>query len=469
MTAAGLKVAVVGHTNTGKTSLMRTLMRDVEFGEVSDRPAVTREVEAAVLRAGGRAVVDLYDTPGLEDSIGLLEHLDALRGGRRVDGIDVIGEFLEGAEAQGRFRQEAKAIRQVLLSDVALYVIDARDRVLAKHRDELEILGRCARPVVPVLNFTAGPDARTVEWRAQLSRVNMHAAAEFDTVVFDAQGERRLFEKMRTLVDAHAATIDALLADRAEARTALVASSAAALAELLIDAAAYTESAPAANASDAPEMLRRFREKVRQREQQCVEELLVLHRFRPGDVAEEALPLEDGRWGLDLFSPEAVKQFGVSAGGAAAVGALVGLTLDVMLAGLSLGTGTMAGAAVGGAVGAARMHGRRLVNRLRGLTELRCDDVTLRLLAGRQTLLVRALLRRGHAAVNTIHLEGASTASGVEGSRRLMQHLGRARGHPHWSALSPSTTAARYADPARHEALQRLADLIRTTLMADVE
>ena len=31
-------------------------------------------------------------------------------------------------------------MRQVLASDVALYVIDARDRVLGKHRDELDIL-----------------------------------------------------------------------------------------------------------------------------------------------------------------------------------------------------------------------------------------------------------------------------------------------------------------------------------------
>ncbi len=29
-----LKLAVVGHTNTGKTSILRTLLRDVYFGEV---------------------------------------------------------------------------------------------------------------------------------------------------------------------------------------------------------------------------------------------------------------------------------------------------------------------------------------------------------------------------------------------------------------------------------------------------
>jgi len=34
-----LKLAVVGHTNTGKTSLLRTLTRDVNFGEVSARPS----------------------------------------------------------------------------------------------------------------------------------------------------------------------------------------------------------------------------------------------------------------------------------------------------------------------------------------------------------------------------------------------------------------------------------------------
>ena len=32
-----IEIAVVGHTNAGKTSLLRTLTRRRDFGEVSDR------------------------------------------------------------------------------------------------------------------------------------------------------------------------------------------------------------------------------------------------------------------------------------------------------------------------------------------------------------------------------------------------------------------------------------------------
>jgi len=469
-----LKVAVVGHTNTGKTSLLRTLMRDVDFGEVSDRPAVTREVEAAVLRAGGTPALELFDTPGLEDSIGLLETLDRRRGERRLDGIDVLHEFLESAEAGARFAQEAKALRQVLASDVALYVIDARDRVLGKHRDELEILGRCARPVVPVLNFTAGEASRAAEWRDHLARVNMHAVAEFDTVVFSPPEEERLFEKMRTLLDARGDALERLNADRQEQRRALIRSSSLLLSEMLIDVASLARSAPAgggksggAEGRDAKrrdEAMEALKQIVREREQACVEQLLALHRFRAGDVESEQLPIENGAWGLDLFSPAALREFGVHAGGAAATGAMVGLTFDIMLAGLSLGTGTAAGAAIGGLLSLTKTHGRRFVDRLRGLTELRCDEGTLRVLASRQIVLIRALLRRGHASMEAVRLAAAGVGSGGGSGgggggdfvpRSVLGLLARAQVNPHWSDLGARVSAV--SDPHRQETVEQLA------------
>jgi hypothetical protein len=203
---------------------------------------------------------------------------------------------------------------------------------------------------------------------------------------------------------------------------------------------------------------------VRKREQGCIRGLLELHRFRPEDCEAEGLAMSDGKWGLDLFSPAAMKQFGVSAGGAAAAGAMVGLTLDVALGGLSLGTGTAIGAAVGALIGAGRTHGRRLVELVRGHTELRCDDATLRLLEARQMTLVRALLRRGHASQDRMRLDAKSDEINPVQATSLSETLREARSRPRWSRLrerdgdgQPHALLAPVFDPARDAAIDQLA------------
>ncbi|MDZ4356934.1 MAG: GTPase domain-containing protein, partial [Variovorax sp.] len=73
-----IRIAVVGHTNAGKTSLLRTLTRRVSFGEVSQRPGTTRHVESVDLEVNGQPAVRFFDTPGLEDAVALREHLAGL-------------------------------------------------------------------------------------------------------------------------------------------------------------------------------------------------------------------------------------------------------------------------------------------------------------------------------------------------------------------------------------------------------
>lgn len=459
------RVAVVGHTNVGKTSLLRTLLRDTQFGEVSIHPATTRYVEGAMLLVDGEPAMELYDTPGLEDSIGLLEYLDALLGTQRRDGIAVIRDFLETDAARTRFNQEAKALRQLLECDAALYVIDARDRVLGKHRDELAILGMIAKPVVPVLNFIANAEARTGEWREHLARAGMHAVAEFDTVVLDEAGERRLFEKMRTLLDAFADALDALIADRVKQRAQLVRSAADLIADVLIDVAALVETAPLKDEAAARQSMERLKETVRRREQECVDDLLELFRFRGDDYLAREMPIEDGAWGLDLFSPEALKAFGVRTTGAAAAGAMAGLAVDAMFHGLTLGAAAATGAALGALASAAQSHGRRLIDRARGFSELRVGDATLRHLATRQVLLVRALLTRGHAAQEKI----AAPADQQKGKDRvkLPDALSRARLHPKWSRLTSAGAATDWSDERRDNDAAALADAVEKALKGE--
>ncbi|QBQ54078.1 DUF3482 domain-containing protein [Nitrosococcus wardiae] len=465
MTLPVLKTAVVGHTNTGKTSLLRTLTRDANFGEVSNRHATTRHVEGASLLVEGVPLIELYDTPGLEDSIGLLEHLESLKTDRYTAWIEVLHQFLDSPAAHGEFEQEAKALHQVLASDIALYVIDARDRVRGKHRDELEILGRTAKPVVPVLNFVVSPEARTQEWREHLSRVNMHAVVEFDTVVFNELGERRLFEKMQTLSDQFYPTLEAVIQDRVRQRANLIRASADLVADLLIDVAAYMITIPADTQRSVTAM-ESLKQAVRKREQQCVDDLLELFRFRTDDYESDILPIEEGQWGLDLFSPASLKQFGIRAGSGAAAGGMAGLAVDAMTGGLSLGAAAALGAALGALWSGSRTHGKRLADRLRGFTELRVNEATLRLLAVRQIDLVQALLRRGHASQEKIHLSAKSeVGKKVWMAQKLPDSLEQARLNPSWSRLgNPDPTAINMAS-SRLAAKEELAGIVETGLV----
>ncbi len=431
-----LRIAVVGHTNTGKTSLMRTLIRDSGFGEVSNRPATTRRVEGAALMVDGEPLVELFDTPGLEDSIGLLEKLDRMRGNLGLDWTDTLRRFVDSDEADGAFTQEAKTLSHLLQCDVGLYVIDARDRVLGKHRDELEVLGRTAIPIVPVLNFVASNFARTDVWREQLARANMHAVAEFDTMVLDFDSELRLFETLKVLAAAYRPTIERIVEHVSSQRTVRIKASANLIADLLIDASACTVVTQAGADDQSTEVLEDLKARVRRREQDFIAQLLALHEFDDHDFSHNALPLRNGAWGFDPFSPEALKQFGLGTGSAAAAGAAAGLAVDVLSAGVTLGVGTATGAVIGAAIGAAREKGRDVLARLSGETQLRVDDATLHLLIIRNARLVEALFRRGHASQDPLRLnDRTADRQGAETWQSLKPDIRRMRAHPEWSTL----------------------------------
>ena len=174
-----IRIAVVGHTNAGKTSLLRTLTRRVNFGEVSQRPGTTRHVESVDLEVNGQAAVRFFDTPGLEDAVALREHLAGLADAQATP-PERIRLFLQGPEAHGVFEQEAKVLRAMLDIDAAFLVIDVREPVLPKFRDEIELLNSCARPVLPVLNFVRDAASRETDWKELLSAYGLHVQVRFD-------------------------------------------------------------------------------------------------------------------------------------------------------------------------------------------------------------------------------------------------------------------------------------------------
>ena len=451
-----LKLAVVGHTNTGKTSVLRTLLRDVYFGEVKNEAATTRHVERAQLTDSqtGEVLVTLYDTPGLEDASGLMDWLEDNTASRR-DGIERLQQFLAADIAQGvdsnvsnnydsqdyNYSQEAKVIRQLLASDMAIYVVDAREPVLGKYKDELAILSWAAIPVMPVFNFTDSQDANIDDWQTMLARRNLHISTRFDSVAFEFEDEMRLWKNLATMLT-HSEMLEQLMTRRTADWAQLYDDANIIIADFLLNVAAFVREI--SEDDDPMPVLQQMQEAVRQSERAMQHNLLNSYKFYDNAVA--ATPLELQAYQQDPFDPELLKSYGIRTTSGAAAGALLGLGIDAAALGTTLGLG----AAIGGIAGGLLSNTSSIADRITGVKRLYIDPATLTLLATRAIDLLNTLRHRGHAATDATQLiyngEKSNHRSLVDdnedhlvtpwAANKLPSELKKARGKPQWSSLS---------------------------------
>jgi len=440
--ARSIRIAVIGHTNAGKTSLLRTLMHDRGFGEVSSRPATTRHVEASTLDLGDGWTLELADTPGLEDSMGLLDALHAADPSPRISGAARIETFLDSLLATTGFAQEAKALRQLLASDLALYVVDAREPVLGKYQDEFAILASSGKPCLVVLNFTASAHADPARWRSALQTAGIHNVTAFDTVVFDAADERRLWQQVGLLLPAAEAHCARLVAGREREFAARQAQAARLMAEALLDCAALRAPVHDAANGASGSMLG---VRVRAREAALSRDLLSLFRFVESDYEARDLPLAGAAWTLDPFDGDLLKELGLSLGTSAAKGAAAGAVVDALTAFHSLGAATLIGGALGAGLDAATRLGRHLQGQFGGERFEQIDEATALFIARRAVMLVQDLTRRGHAAQTPVAAR-TQLATAMPGEADLRREIARAGRHPEWSELGAD---AEHDDTAR--------------------
>ena len=171
--AASIALSLISHTNAGKTTLARTLLRR-EVGEVRDAPHVTEFAEDHLLvRSAAGDELRLWDTPGFGDTVRLVERLQR-------DGT-ALGWFL--SEVWDRWRDRAfwasqQALRHVREhTDVVLYLVNAAEspEAAAYVQAEMQLLHWMQRPVIVLLNQLGAQQAPEDEaldverWRRHLS------------------------------------------------------------------------------------------------------------------------------------------------------------------------------------------------------------------------------------------------------------------------------------------------------------
>lgn len=168
--AAGVvTLSLISHTNAGKTSLARTLLRR-DVGEVRDAPHVTLFNESyTLLRENGR-VLRLWDTPGFGDSARLLKRLRRERNAL----LWFLSQTWDRVTDKPLWcsQQALKNVREE--ADVVLYLVNAGEPPEAAGylAPEMEVLDWLRKPVLVLLNQTGPtglPEEEETVWREHLS------------------------------------------------------------------------------------------------------------------------------------------------------------------------------------------------------------------------------------------------------------------------------------------------------------
>ena len=293
-------------------------------------------------------------------------------------------------------------LRQLLASDAGLYVIDAREPVLAKYRDELAVLAMCGRPLLPVLNFVAVDDHREGEWREALARLGLHALVRFDSVAPPLDGERRLYESLALLLERARPQLQRLIEDH-EAQRGLRQRAGARRSPNCCwmsppAGAACRPTRPAWPVPPRP-CASRYAPASRPASTPCCACTPSARKMPPPGTSRCWMGAGATTCSTPRPSSSSACAWGRHGGGAAA-----GAGVDLLVGGLTLGAAAALGAIAGGAWQTVGHYGERLLGKIRGQRELTVDDAILRLLALRQRQLLQALDARGHAAVDAIRV-----------------------------------------------------------------
>lgn len=149
MSEQTIVLSLISHTNVGKTTLTRTLLRR-DVGEVRDAPHVTDESTRYTMWASGKEQLEIWDTPGFGNVAALLKRLAREGGALGWIMNEVVDRLINrplysSLEAARNVRREA---------DVVLYLINAREHPEdAGYVDaELKLLDALGKPVVMIIN-----------------------------------------------------------------------------------------------------------------------------------------------------------------------------------------------------------------------------------------------------------------------------------------------------------------------------
>ncbi len=174
-----IRIAVAGHTNTGKTTMIQTLMKQ-EIGKIDDRANVTQDVKDVPYEYEGLQAV-FIDTPGFQLANDLL---NVKKGRTQLD-----------SELKEDLEYDMKAFEAIESSDVILYVVSLETIPDRADEREIELVVSAKKGVIALFNkgisqikATTEPDKvaeREQQWKEKLRNCGVSKSFIFDAHWYD--------------------------------------------------------------------------------------------------------------------------------------------------------------------------------------------------------------------------------------------------------------------------------------------
>ncbi|MCC5885288.1 MAG: GTPase domain-containing protein [Gammaproteobacteria bacterium] len=347
-----VRLALISHTNVGKTSLTRTLLRS-DVGEVVDAPHTTMEntVHALATTDEGHRLL-LWDTPGFGDSSRLKARLE--QRGTAVGWF--IGEVWDRVTDRALYSSQQAMLAARDLTDVILYQVNAAEdpEFATQVEAELAMLAWLEKPVILLLNQLPPHSRRTERenleqrWRDRFGKAPVRRVLALDAFERSWIDEVQLLAAVGEVLpqaqqEAMARLLPVWQAKALERFQASIDAVTAVLITAILDREALSAGQPARLARMGA--LRRLAARLEAAVRKLDETLIRIEGLEGASARRIDTALTATRSHGDRPSPLQ------GAAGGAALGAGAGAAIDLALGGASLGLFTALGASLSAAAG----------------------------------------------------------------------------------------------------------------------
>ena len=207
----GIKVAIVGKPNVGKSSLLNALVGE-EKAIVTDIAGTTRDVVEGEVNLGG-FVLHLLDTAGIRDSSDVVENIGVDRAKKSIDEAELVIVVLDGTQ---KLDSEDEKILKLTEKTNRIIIYNKADKIIDKNDGNIYVsaLTQDITPLIKEIHRVVGLDEQTFKQPALANTRQIGLLKQAKNSLFkakeDASNDLPVDLVSINLMDAYYAILDIL-------------------------------------------------------------------------------------------------------------------------------------------------------------------------------------------------------------------------------------------------------------------